>query len=200
MIAHVLVLTLVAQAPATETAQQELPPPPPPSGLAAPPAPAPAPAVQAPAPPPAPAPVVAAPPAPPPQPVVSISPRHAGLLIEHKALLDDEPSMRRPIFLMLGSAGLGVAGGLLTYQFVQTQGFRGIASSSEPWIGVANFVGIVLAAAGHVLFGILGTTSMVARVKERDAHARRIKDIEAELDAAGLPTNLPPPQLVPQTL
>lgn len=196
MIAHVLVLTLVAQVPATEAAQQEVPPPPPPSGIAAPPAPA----VEAPPPPPAPAPVVAAPPAPPPVPTVSISPRHAGLLVEHKALLDDEPSMRRPIFLMLGSAGLGVASGLLTYQFVQAQGFRGIANSSEPWIGVANFVGLVLAAAGHVLFGILGTTSMIARVKERDAHARRLKEIESELDAAGVPSNLPPPQLVPQAI
>lgn len=192
MIAHVLVLTLVAQAPATDPQQQEVPPPPPPSGLAAPSV-----AEAPPPPPPAPAPAVAAPLTAPAAPQVHISPRHAGLLVERQALLDDEPSMRKPIFLMAGSAGLGVAAGFLTYQFVQAQGFRGIASSPEPWIGVTNFIGIVAAAAGHVLFGILGTVSMTQRIKEREAHAARVREIESELDAAGVPSNLPPPQLVP---
>lgn len=192
MIAQVLVLTLVAQAPAADAQQQEVPPPPPPSGIAAPAA------SEAPPPPPPPAaaPVAAAPVAPS-APLVHVSPRHAGLLVERRALLDDEPSMRKPIFLMAGSAGLGVATGLLTYQFVQAQGFRGIASSPEPWVGVTNFVGIVVAAAGHVLLGILGTVSMTQKIKERDAHAARVREIEAELDAAGVPSNLPPPQLVP---
>jgi hypothetical protein len=125
MIAPLLVLTLAAvpvgtqelesldQTQAVNAELEAAPPPPPPSALAGP--------AEAPPPPPAPAVAIEAPPPPPPDaPRVLISPRHAGLLVEHKALLDDEPSLRRPVFLMLGSAGAGAAAGLATYQFVRS--------------------------------------------------------------------------------
>jgi hypothetical protein len=51
-----------------------------------------------------------------------------------------------------------------------------------------------------VLLGIVGTVSMTKTIKARDAHAKRLIEIEGELDAAGVPSNLPPPQLVPAAI
>ena len=144
MLTHALIVLLsaapagVAEPPAPAASAQDqgtadAPPPPPPSAIAAE------------APPPPPPGAVAAPlPPPPAQPRLMISPEHQALMARRTLLEDEMPTIRRPMWMMIGSAGLGAASVLMSVQFAQQGGFVALSQSSDPWTGIAQIAGILI--------------------------------------------------------
>jgi hypothetical protein len=122
-----------------------------------------------------------------------MSPEHQALMARRTLLEDEMPSIRRPMWMMIGSAGLGAASVLMSVQFAQQGGFVALSQNPDPWTGIAQIGGIVLTGAGHFLLGILGTLSMNKNIKARDAAQRELDSVDAQL--ARMPP--PPPQLVP---
>jgi hypothetical protein len=188
MLAHALIVLLSSAPAGADQGASDIPPPPPPSAVQ--------PAADAP---PAPAPEVAAPLPPPPavpapaHPRLMVSPEHQALMARRTLLEDEMPTIRRPMWMMIGSAGLGAASVLMSVQFAQSGGFVALSQSPDPWTGISQIVGIVLTGAGHAILGILGSVQMNKAIKQRDAAQRELSEVEAQL--ATMPP--PPPQLVP---
>jgi hypothetical protein len=119
-----------------------------------------------------------------PQLEVRIPLSRASLLWEREALLEERPTLADPVAAFGAST---ILAGLSVGAFGIFQDGGGFAHLSAAPLLLLPLIASAVLLVGHLLFGVVGSVSLNARVKQRHACDSRLHEISLALDARGRP-------------